>query len=61
MTQEAAELRMVLADIIPDAVLHPEIPALEMVRRETLDRARFMLDAGDVAAAAARKRERARA
>lgn len=58
MADEAAELRMVLADIILHAVLHPEHDRYEIVDRQTLDKARMYLDREDVNAAAERGRQR---
>ena len=53
----ADECKAVLADIILNAVLHPELQPLELVPRDVLDRARAMLDDGDIAAAAMRARQ----
>ena len=57
MSDEATELRMVLADIIVNAVLHPEIRDFEFVPREELDKARMHIDHGDLVAVARRIRE----
>ena len=56
MDDEATELRMILADILLGAVLHPACPTLETVPRATLDQARMVIDRDDVAAAAERAR-----
>ncbi|MGR3495390.1 hypothetical protein [Citreimonas sp.] len=53
---EAEQLRMVLADIVLGAVLHPWDDRYEVVPRRNLDKARMMIDHDDVAAAAARAR-----
>ena len=55
LTDEKQELREALADVIFAAVLHPELPGLELVSGAVLDRARlFIKNDSDMAAAAER-------
>ncbi|MCP4410765.1 MAG: hypothetical protein GY807_24095 [Gammaproteobacteria bacterium] len=50
--------RMILADIILSAVLHPELgDRLELVPRGILDTARMVIDHQDIVAAAQRRRK----
>lgn len=53
---EIEDLRKVLSDILLHAVLHPEIPELEIVRREVLDKARMIIESDDLQASAERHR-----
>ena len=57
LTDEKQALREALADVIFAAVLHPELPGLELVSGAVLDRARlFINNDSDMAAAAERAR-----
>lgn len=57
LTDEKQALREALADVIFAAVLHPELPGLELVSGAVLDRARlFIKNDSDMAAAAERAR-----
>ena len=57
LIRENEALREALADVIFAAVLHPELPGLELVSGAVLDRARlFIKNDSDMAAAAERAR-----